>query len=158
MRYLGQGHEIPVEFDPAAVSGIADFVANLRNLYEAEYRRQFSKEIPAGEVEVLSWGLTVSATLAISPPEATAAAAAVPLHPGVWLLTSLLSTATWRTLSWVVFLLARRHASRAKWDGGAVGRGGFGEHHRPALSAGRAVCRWWGPGGPCSMQISGGML
>eukprot|EP01051_Picozoa_sp_SAG22_P030893 SAG22_NODE_12225_length_451_cov_1.053977_1_plen_103_part_01 len=55
----------------------------LRALYETEYRRQFSKEIPSGEVEVLSWGLTVSATLATAQPLEAAAGAAPTTAPGV---------------------------------------------------------------------------
>ena len=102
MRYLGQGHEIAVEFAPSQVqplrnwmftpdlqwqsrgqcvlqggvyhlqlssaSGSAGFASRLRELFEAEYKRQYSREIPDGSIEVLSWGLTVSANVVSGIP------------------------------------------------------------------------------------------
>jgi N-methylhydantoinase A/oxoprolinase/acetone carboxylase beta subunit/N-methylhydantoinase B/oxoprolinase/acetone carboxylase alpha subunit len=66
MRYLGQGHEILVDFDPSILAAGADAAGALRALFEEEYRIQFSNEIPGGEVEILSWGLTITADVA--PP------------------------------------------------------------------------------------------
>jgi len=62
MRYRGQGHEIGVQlpirqFTSADRSAIAE-------LFEAAYRRLYSRSIPGVEIEILSWVLTVSA-----PPE-----------------------------------------------------------------------------------------
>ena len=66
-RYVGQGHEIAVEFAPselfAAAAEADGFAVRLRGLFEEEYRRQFSREIPNGAIEVLSWGLTVLANV-----------------------------------------------------------------------------------------------
>jgi N-methylhydantoinase A len=59
MRYRGQGHEIAValpvrEFTPADRSSI-------RELFEAAYRRLYSRAIPGVEIEILSWVVAVSA-------------------------------------------------------------------------------------------------
>ncbi|HET7020131.1 MAG TPA: hydantoinase/oxoprolinase family protein [Xanthobacteraceae bacterium] len=59
MRYRGQGHEIAValpvrEFTPADRSTI-------RELFEAAYRRLYSRAIPGVEIEILSWVVAVSA-------------------------------------------------------------------------------------------------
>jgi N-methylhydantoinase A len=62
MRYRGQGHEIAVtlpvrELTPQDRSTIAE-------LFEAAYRRLYSRAIPGVEIEILSWVVAVSA-----PPE-----------------------------------------------------------------------------------------
>jgi N-methylhydantoinase A len=59
MRYRGQGHEIAValpvrDFTPADRSSI-------RELFEAAYRRLYSRAIPGVEIEILSWVVSVSA-------------------------------------------------------------------------------------------------
>ena len=58
MRYVGQGHEIVVAL-PARALTEAD-AAVLRETFEGEYRALFSRIIPHGEVEILTWSLTVS--------------------------------------------------------------------------------------------------
>jgi N-methylhydantoinase A len=68
MRYRGQGHEIAVAL-PARDFTAAD-QTTLRELFEAAYRRLYSREIPGVEIEILSWVVTVSA-----PPEGHLAAA-----------------------------------------------------------------------------------
>jgi N-methylhydantoinase A len=59
MRYRGQGHEIAVEL-PARAFVAADR-AVLVELFEAAYRRLYSRSIPGVEVEILSWVLSLSA-------------------------------------------------------------------------------------------------
>ena len=54
MRYLGQGHEIPVE-----VTDLDD-VASLRTAFESAYQTLFGRTIPDMDVEVLSWTMSVS--------------------------------------------------------------------------------------------------
>jgi N-methylhydantoinase A len=59
MRYRGQGHEIAValperHFTPADRSTI-------RDLFEAAYRRLYSRAIPGVDIEILSWVVAVSA-------------------------------------------------------------------------------------------------
>ncbi|MEM9223708.1 MAG: hydantoinase/oxoprolinase family protein [Pseudomonadota bacterium] len=59
MRYVGQGHEIPV---PVTDGILGDGEAQtLRTTYEAAYARQFRRVIPNAEIEVLSWGLALQA-------------------------------------------------------------------------------------------------
>ena len=73
MRYRGQGHEIAVEL-PARLAG-ADLI---RELFEAAYRRLYSRPIPGVDIEILSWVVAVSAPasgeLAVAAAIAPAAA------------------------------------------------------------------------------------
>ena len=59
MRYRGQGHEIAVELP------LRDFTAadrsTIRELFEAAYRRLYSRAIPGVEIEILSWVVSVGA-------------------------------------------------------------------------------------------------
>jgi len=71
MRYLGQGHEIPVPL-PARELQAAD-AARLRAGYEERYERQFGLRIADVPVEYLTWSVAV----ATQPAEASAAQAAV---------------------------------------------------------------------------------
>jgi len=59
MRYRGQGHEISVEL-PVRNFTAADRGAIVA-LFEAAYRRLYSRPIPGVEIEVLSWVVAVSA-------------------------------------------------------------------------------------------------
>ncbi len=68
MRYVGQGHEIPV---PMPVRGLeAADVATVRAAYEAEYAKFYDRLVPGADVEVLSYEVTVS-TLVPEGPQAT---------------------------------------------------------------------------------------
>src|SRR5262249_56616637 len=53
MRYRGQGHEIAVEL-PVRDLTAADR-STIRELFEAVYRRLYSRAIPGVEIEILSW-------------------------------------------------------------------------------------------------------
>ncbi len=59
MRYRGQGHEIAVELP------VRDFTAadrsTLTELFEAAYRRLYSRPIPGVEIEILSWVVSLRA-------------------------------------------------------------------------------------------------
>jgi N-methylhydantoinase A len=59
MRYRGQGHEIGVQL-PVREFATAD-QSLLNELFEAAYRRLYSRSIPGVEIEILSWVLTLSA-------------------------------------------------------------------------------------------------
>ncbi|HUT48506.1 MAG TPA: hydantoinase/oxoprolinase family protein [Alphaproteobacteria bacterium] len=72
MRYLGQGHEIPVAV-PARALGPQDG-AGLRAAYEAAYNAKYGRLVDGVDVEVVSWIVTISA--AIGAP----AAIAMPAH------------------------------------------------------------------------------
>ena len=58
MRYVGQGYEIAVVL-PAAEGPLQS--ADLRQRFEAAYRKLYGRTIPDLEVEILSWTLTLSA-------------------------------------------------------------------------------------------------
>jgi N-methylhydantoinase A len=59
MRYRGQGHEIAVEL-PVRDLTTADR-STIRELFEAVYRRLYSRAIPGVEIEILSWVVAVRA-------------------------------------------------------------------------------------------------
>ncbi|MGF1525425.1 MAG: hydantoinase/oxoprolinase family protein, partial [Candidatus Competibacterales bacterium] len=65
MRYMGQGHEIPVALPPTPL-GAGDR-ATLQQAFDAEYRRRYRRTIPNAEVEVLTWALTATAPRAVDP-------------------------------------------------------------------------------------------
>ena len=58
MRYRGQGHEIAVAL-PVREFTSADR-SSIRELFEAAYRRLYSRAIPGVEIEILSWVVAVS--------------------------------------------------------------------------------------------------
>ncbi|MBI4185345.1 MAG: hydantoinase/oxoprolinase family protein, partial [Proteobacteria bacterium] len=58
MRYIGQGHEISVPL-PVRRLRKGD-VRLLKSLFETHYNKHFNRVIPDGEVEALSWSITVS--------------------------------------------------------------------------------------------------
>jgi N-methylhydantoinase A len=59
MRYRGQGHEIAVAL-PVRDLTAADR-STIRELFEAVYRRLYSRPIPGVEIEILSWVVAVRA-------------------------------------------------------------------------------------------------
>ena len=61
MRYIGQGHEIPVAL-PARDLTVAD-AAELRRLFEARYAQIFGRAVPGVEVEILAWSIATSASV-----------------------------------------------------------------------------------------------
>jgi N-methylhydantoinase A len=69
MRYVGQGHEIPVAL-PNRVLTQADIPA-IRAAYDDEYTRFYNRPVPGSDVEVLSYAVRVS-TLPedVVPPDA----------------------------------------------------------------------------------------
>ncbi len=68
MRYRGQGHEIAVPL--ATRSYRDDDAVPLREAFETEYRRLYSRVIPGVEVEILSWVMLLSAPVPTEPETA----------------------------------------------------------------------------------------
>jgi len=64
MRYVGQGHEIIVPLPARALT--ADDTALLQAAFDDVYGTLYRRTIPNAEVEILTWGLTVST--AAAPP------------------------------------------------------------------------------------------
>ena len=58
MRYLGQGYEIPVVLPPRPLTD-AD-IPLIRQSFEAEYERLFSRTVPLSRIEILTWSVLVS--------------------------------------------------------------------------------------------------
>jgi N-methylhydantoinase A len=61
MRYVGQGHEIPVTLPARTLT--PDDVPAIRAEYDAQYARFYDRPVPGSDVEILSYAITV-ATLA----------------------------------------------------------------------------------------------
>jgi N-methylhydantoinase A len=77
MRYRGQGHEIAVPLPTRPYRN--EDATPLRDAFESEYRRLYSRVIPGVEVEILSWVMLLSAP---TPTEAAIARpAAEPYSP-----------------------------------------------------------------------------
>jgi N-methylhydantoinase A len=79
MRYVGQGHEIPVALPVRTLT--ADDVAAIRAEYDAQYARFYDRPVPGSDVEILSYAVTIATvtvtsggTLAEAPPTQAARA------------------------------------------------------------------------------------
>ncbi|MSP48187.1 MAG: hydantoinase/oxoprolinase family protein [Alphaproteobacteria bacterium] len=69
MRYLGQGHELPMSLPDRPLSG--DDLPDLRQRFEARYRQIYGLHLPDMAVEIVTWSVTVSTVpepLRKSPP------------------------------------------------------------------------------------------
>lgn len=58
MRYVGQGHEIVVPAPGGPLT--AEHAAILRSTFEEEYRRLYSRTVPAMEIEILTWVVRIT--------------------------------------------------------------------------------------------------
>jgi N-methylhydantoinase A len=58
MRYVGQGHEIPVPMPARPLA--ADDVATLRAAYDREYARFYDRPVPGSDVEIMSFAVIVA--------------------------------------------------------------------------------------------------
>ena len=66
MRYVGQGHEIPVRLSDGPLHAAA-----LRAAFDAEYARFYDRPVPGSDVEVMSYAVSVAtevSSLADPPP------------------------------------------------------------------------------------------
>ncbi len=69
MRYVGQGHEIPVPL-PNHVLGTED-IGLIRNRYDQEYARFFDRPVPGSDVEIMSYAVVVTTVMEdVAPPPA----------------------------------------------------------------------------------------
>jgi N-methylhydantoinase A len=69
MRYVGQGHEIPVAL-PARRLWQAD-VPDIRAAYDAQYARFYDRPVPGSDVEILSYAVTVATIADVADPVAS---------------------------------------------------------------------------------------
>jgi N-methylhydantoinase A len=58
MRYVGQGHEIPVPLPARPMA--AEDVATVRARYDAEYTRFYDRPVPGSDVEIMSYAVVVT--------------------------------------------------------------------------------------------------
>ena len=93
MRYVGQGHEIPV---PLATP-IGD-VAGIRAAYDAAYAAFYDRPVPGSDVEVMSYAVTVATAAFEGPASARPAAVA-----GASRVQRLRDTATGEVADWPVY-------------------------------------------------------
>ena len=61
MRYVGQGHELVVDLPARALR--PDDLRALRDAFESLYRNSYGVTVPTQAVEVLTWSMTVIATM-----------------------------------------------------------------------------------------------
>lgn len=99
MRYVGQGHEIPVPL-PVRKLTQAD-VSDVRAVYDAEYTRFYDRPVPGSDVEIMSYAVLVATV-----PDADSAvaghmpAATVPAAPRTQMVRD---TTTGEVASWAVY-------------------------------------------------------
>ena len=70
MRYVGQGHEIPVPLPTEHLS--TDDVALIRRRYDEEYARFFDRPVPGSDVEIMSFAVVVTTIMQAVPALASA--------------------------------------------------------------------------------------
>ncbi len=70
MRYVGQGHEIPVVLPLRALG--AEDIAEMRRTYEETYEALFNRSIPQAAIEIMAWSVACT-----TPPELPATIAPI---------------------------------------------------------------------------------
>jgi N-methylhydantoinase A len=98
MRYVGQGHEIPVALPPRRLA--ERDVAEIRAAYDTEYTKFYDRPVPGSDVEVMSYAVTVATEVTPSQeaPEAAPAREAVPSGT-----RRVRDTATGEVADWAVY-------------------------------------------------------
>jgi N-methylhydantoinase A len=75
MRYVGQGHEIPVPLPARPLD--EDDVAQVRAAYDAEYTRFYDRPVPGSDVEIMSYAVLVATVPEDDPGTLLAGSASV---------------------------------------------------------------------------------
>jgi N-methylhydantoinase A len=70
MRYVGQGHEIPVKLPAREL--VAEDVARIRAEYDAEYSRFYDRPVPGSDVEIMSYAVVVATVAEMGETVSTA--------------------------------------------------------------------------------------
>ena len=73
MRYVGQGHEIPVRLADGKLDAAA-----LRTAFDAQYARFYDRPVPGSDVEVMSYAVSVATETAVQADPAPPTRAAEP--------------------------------------------------------------------------------
>ena len=98
MRYVGQGHEIPVPL-PARLLSQAD-IATIRAAYDTEYSRFFDRPVPGSDVEIMSYAVVV-ATIADTTAAPSTIGTPTPATPAR--TQQVRDTITGTVASWSIF-------------------------------------------------------
>ncbi len=69
MRYVGQGHEIPVPLPAHRLT--AEDIPTLRGRYDVEYTRFYDRPVPGSDVEIMSFAVNVSTVPDATPSPPT---------------------------------------------------------------------------------------
>jgi N-methylhydantoinase A len=69
MRYVGQGHEIPVPLPPRLLT--PEDAATIRVAYDTEYAKFFDRPVPGSDVEIMSYAVVVSTVTDVPPAPLT---------------------------------------------------------------------------------------
>ena len=99
MRYVGQGHEIPVPLSNSLLD--TGDVSLIRERYDQEYARFFDRPVPGSDVEIMSFAVVVTtATADVAPPPPTAS----PGTPATQVRTQpVRDTTTGTVSSWAIY-------------------------------------------------------
>jgi N-methylhydantoinase A len=127
MRYVGQGHEIPVALPARTLSD--DDVPTIRAAYDSEYSRFYDRPVPGSDVEILSYAVTVAT---IQDAAGDAAPTPPPAHATPVRTQTVRDTASGEASAWAVY-------ERASLAPGAALRG-------PAIIAEAETSTLVGPG------------
>jgi N-methylhydantoinase A len=98
MRYVGQGHEIPVPLPGRKLA--ADDVAAIRAAYDVEYSRFYDRPVPGSDVEILSFAVVVATVPAIIE---TASSASVTTTPAPVRTQAVRDTTTGEVIDWKIY-------------------------------------------------------
>jgi N-methylhydantoinase A len=102
MRYVGQGHEIPVPLPVRTLT--TDDVATIRAAYDAEYTRFYDRPVPGSDVEIMSYAVVVASVVA-EADDAPAKGAADAFAPNVVPVRhqAVRDTLTGEVAEWAIF-------------------------------------------------------
>jgi len=102
MRYVGQGHEIPVPLPVRTLT--IDDVATIRAAYDAEYTRFYDRPVPGSDVEIMSYAVVVASVVA-EADDAPAKGAADAFAPNVVPVRhqAVRDTLTGEVAEWAIF-------------------------------------------------------
>jgi N-methylhydantoinase A len=77
MRYLGQGHEIPVSVPPATLTAASAEI--VRRAYDAAYRAQYGRLMDGVDIECVACAVVVASETAAAAPPFAARASGAPM-------------------------------------------------------------------------------
>ncbi len=83
MRYVGQGHEIPVPLPARPLA--AEDVAAIRSAYDDAYTRFYDRPVPGSDVEIMSYAVKVTTLIRIHASPACGTEPARPCEGGGWI-------------------------------------------------------------------------